>query len=91
VTIPCCEHLALTALYTRQFTALARYAVPAAVLLRIKVFWDVTPCSWVFALKQWRTDGGWGLEVSNPHPPEIPKALQNRAKLNPSMKTVKNC
>jgi len=27
---------------------------------------------------------------SNP-PPEIPKALQNRAKLNPIVKTVKNC
>ena len=24
-------------------------------------------------------------------PPEIPKALQNRAKLNPIAKTVKNC
>jgi len=24
-------------------------------------------------------------------PPEIPKALQNRAKLNPILKTVKNC
>ena len=24
-------------------------------------------------------------------PPEIPKALQNRAKLNPIVKTVKNC
>ena len=24
-------------------------------------------------------------------PPEIPKALQNRAKLNPIMKTVINC
>ena len=37
---------------------------------------------------QWRTDGGgvWGVEP----PPEIPKALQNRAKLNPIVKTVKN-
>jgi len=24
-------------------------------------------------------------------PPEIPKALQNRAKLNPIVKTIKNC
>ena len=31
-----------------------------------------------------------GLGVSNP-PPQIPKALQNRAKLNPIVKTVKNC
>ena len=30
--------------------------------------------------------GGWGFK-----PPEIPKALQNRAKLNPIVKTVKNC
>jgi len=29
---------------------------------------------------------GWGLT-----PPEIPKALQNRAKLNLIVKTVKNC
>jgi len=30
--------------------------------------------------------------VSNPPPPpEIPKALQNRTKLNPIVKTVKNC
>jgi hypothetical protein len=34
------------------------------------------------------TEGG-GLEGSNP--PEILKALQNRAKLNPIVKTVKNC
>ena len=31
--------------------------------------------------------GVWGVQ----HPPEIPKALQNRAKLNPIVKTVKNC
>ena len=37
---------------------------------------------------QWRTEGGFG--VFNP-PHEIPKALQNRAKLNPIVKTVKNC
>ena len=32
--------------------------------------------------------GGFG--VFKP-PPKIPKALQNRAKLNPIVKTVKNC
>ena len=32
---------------------------------------------------------GGDLGCSNP-PPEIPKALQNRAKLNPTAKTVKN-
>jgi len=31
-----------------------------------------------------------GGGVKSP-PPEIPKALQNRAKLNPIVKTVKNC
>jgi hypothetical protein len=31
--------------------------------------------------------GGRGFQI----PPEIPKALQNRAKLNPIVKTVKNC
>ena len=39
--------------------------------------------------KQWRTEGGFG--VFNPPPPEIPTAFQNRAKLNPIVKTVKNC
>ena len=33
---------------------------------------------------------GGGLGCSNPLP-KIPKALQNRAKLNPIVKTVKNC
>ena len=33
---------------------------------------------------QWRTEGG-----VEPPPPEIPKAFQNRAKLNPIVKTVK--
>ena len=32
--------------------------------------------------------GGLGVQ---PPPPEIPKALQNRAKLNLNVKTVKNC
>jgi len=41
------------------------------------MFWD----------NQWRT--GRGSNPPNPH--EIPKALQNRAKLNPIVKTVKNC
>ena len=38
---------------------------------------------------QWRTEGGFG--VFNPPLPEILKALQNRAKLNLIVKTVKNC
>ena len=29
---------------------------------------------------QWRTEGGWGVQTP---PPEIPKAFQTRAKLNP--------
>jgi len=36
---------------------------------------------------QWRTEGGVGGQSA----PEIPKALQNRAKLNPIVKTVTNC
>ena len=32
--------------------------------------------------------GVWSVQ---PPTPEIPKALQNRAKLNPTVKTVKNC
>jgi len=39
------------------------------------------------ALDQWRTDGSLG--GFNPPLPEIPKAPQNRAKLNPIVKTVK--
>ena len=31
---------------------------------------------------------GGGFRVFNPSPPEIPKALQNCAKLNPIVKTV---
>jgi len=40
-------------------------------------------------LIQWCAEGGGG--VVQPPPREIPKALQNRAKLNPNVKTVKNC
>jgi len=39
--------------------------------------------------KQWRTTGGGG--TSKLPPPSIPKALQNLAKLNPIVKTIKNC
>ena len=35
--------------------------------------------------------GGGGVGVFKALPPEILKALQNRAKLNPIVKTVKNC
>jgi len=35
--------------------------------------------------------GGDAVDGSTPSPPEIPKALQNRAKLNSIVKTVKNC
>ena len=34
-----------------------------------------------------RRGGVWGVQT----PTKIPKALQNRAKLNPIVKTVKNC
>jgi len=37
------------------------------------------------------TGGGGGGGFKPPPPPEIPKALQNRANLNPIVKTVKNC
>ena len=39
-----------------------------------------------FGNRQWRTEGAWGVQ-----PPQIPKALQNRTKLKPIVKTVKNC
>ena len=43
---------------------------------------------------QLRTEGEgegevWGVQT--PSPTETPKALQNHAKLNPIVKTVKNC
>ena len=40
---------------------------------------------------RWRTEGGGGGWDGQTPPPEIPKALQNPAKLNPIVKTVKNC
>ena len=40
----------------------------------------------------YRAGRGEGVCVQTPPPPpEIPKALQNRAKLNLFVKTVKNC
>jgi len=42
------------------------------------------------ALGQWRTEREGG-GFNTPPPPEIPKGLQNRAKLNPILKTVENC
>jgi len=39
------------------------------------------------AIKQWRTEVGFGGST----PPPITNALQNRAKLNPIVKNVKNC
>jgi len=35
--------------------------------------------------------GGGFNTPPTPPPPEIPKAIQNRAKLNPIVKTIKNC
>ena len=43
----------------------------------------------LLSFQQWHTEGG-GV-VGGFNPPEIPKALQNRAKLNPVVQTVKNC
>jgi hypothetical protein len=39
---------------------------------------------------QWRIEGG-GVWEFKPPTPEITNALQNRAKLNPIVRTVKNC
>ena len=60
------------------------------------VYWRAVTLPFILPTRnQWPTKsggGGWGgggsLEGSNPPPPEIPKALQNRAKLNPIVKTV---
>ena len=40
---------------------------------------------------QWRTEGGDFGGFKHPPPPEISKAYQNRAKLKPIVKNVKNC
>ena len=48
----------------------------------------VCVCDFVCMHSQWRTEGGFGK--FKPPPPEIHKALQNRAKLSPIVKTVKN-
>ena len=52
---------------------------------------DVQTENWENKLTIW-TSGvpRGGGEVQTP-PPEIPKDLQNHAKLNPIVKTVKNC
>ena len=47
----------------------------------------VRPATEMHEPVQWRTGGWFGVF----NPPEIPKALENRAKLNPIVKTVKNC
>ena len=55
-------------------------------VVELKRMWKVLV---VYLLKVVAYRGGtW--EGSTP-PPEIPKALQNRAKINPIVKTVKNC
>jgi len=55
-------------------------------------------CGWLFVCQKttymsntYTNSGapGGGLGGFNPPPPEIPKALQNRTKLNPIVKTVK--
>ena len=46
-----------------------------------RVFWKYLRTSGV------PRGGVWGVQT----PPEIPKAHQNRAKLNPIVKIVKNC
>jgi len=65
-----------------------RYEVSARMKIHV-VIWTVEIRNLVRG-RQWRIEGG-GLAGSTPPPYEIPKAHQNRAKLNPIVKTVKNC
>ena len=50
------------------------------VMRRLPVFWSTASVAY-------RGGGVYGVQ---PPPPEIPKALQNRAKLNTIVKSVKN-
>ena len=63
-----------------------------ACLSQVSLFSIVSICVECISISvtelQWRTEGGLG--GSTPLP-KILKALQNRAKLNPIVKTVKNC
>jgi hypothetical protein len=43
----------------------------------------------VSGLAQWRIEGGFRGGFNSP--PQIPEALQNRAKINLIVKTVKKC
>ena len=72
------------------------FAIPKEIYIYIYNLqvWDdviVHTLENIYEKNQWRTEGGrvWG--GWNHPPPEIPKAHQNRAKLNPIVKTVKNC
>ena len=52
---------------------------------KVAIDWNIY-VSWSVAYR-----GGDGLGVQPPPIPEIPKAPQNRAKLNPILKNLKNC
>ena len=81
---------------TDNFPRNARNKLPFyhAIYAFIECVCSTVPSSYLLCLllkyRQWRTEGG-GLGCSNPTPTEILMALQNRAKLNPIAKTVKNC
>jgi hypothetical protein len=71
---------------SRTVSDLASHEIPAFMALK---YWSL--CSQIpvpegpLESNQWHTEGG------SSNPPEIPKALQNRAKPNWIVKTVKNC
>ena len=70
---------------------LQKFSVLRRVVVLPPVSFDtnlLSTYSWLKStgLCQWRTGG-----FKPPPPPEIPKAHQNRAKLNPIVKNVKNC
>ena len=59
--------------------------VQETAILNVSGDTHCTVCTDVTGL-QWRTEGGGMVQ---PPRPEIPKAIQNRAKTNPIVKTVK--
>ena len=98
------EYVALYKMYWYRSLSCTSLSHKSLVLFHDYSHTDVTSLVWyvgvdileflfasrkLVATSSVQREGGFG--VFKPPHPEIPKALQNRAKLNPIVKTVKNC